>query len=131
MASPHGTTRIVYSASVNAPFRDVEMRSYRQLPNGIAVANFLEGNSYINVTANGTTTIKTGIGTFCALMINTKGGSGNTVTIYDNTAASGTKICTIDTTSSLTFLPYNAAFATGLTIVMATGTPADITIMYI
>lgn len=127
------TARVVYSASPsNVPLTDLFVRSYRQLPNGIAQAAFQEGNAYLNITANTAgTTVKTGQGTLVAVMINTKGASGNVVTFYDNTAASGTKIATIDTTSSLTYLPYNAAFTIGLTVVMATGTPADITLMYL
>lgn len=127
------TARVVYSASPsNVPLTDLILRSYREVPNGVAIAGFAEGNSYLNVTANTAgTTIKSGQGTLVAVMINTKGASGNVLTMYDNTAASGTKIATIDTTASLTFLPYNAAFGTGLTIVLATGTAADLTFTYL
>jgi len=65
-----------------------------------------------------------------AITINTKGASANTATVYDNTAGSGTKIATIDTTASVGTLRFDAAFSTGLTIVTATGTAADITVLY-
>lgn len=127
------TARVIYSASPsNVPVTDLIVRSYRQMPNGIAIAGFAEGANFLNVTANtAATTIKTGAGTLVAVMINTKGASGNVLTMYDNTTNSGTKIATIDTTASLTFLPYNAGFSTGLTIVLATGTAADLTFTYL
>jgi hypothetical protein len=54
-----------------------------------------------------------------------------TVTIYDNTAASGTKIETITVPSSPApvTLTYDVAFNTGLTIVTATAS-GDITVAY-
>lgn len=87
--------------------------------------------SYRNLAANATTTVKSGAGVLHAIVVNTAGGSANTCTIYDNTAGSGTKIGTINTTAFVTAWVYNAAFATGLTIVMATGTAADITVVYL
>jgi hypothetical protein len=86
--------------------------------------------SYQNLNANGTTVIKSAPGWLHSLTINTKGASGNTATIYDNTAASGTKIATIDTTAQIQSLLFDAAFTTGLTIVLATGTAADLTVSY-
>ena len=55
----------------------------------------------------------------------------NTATVYDNTAGSGTKIATIDTTlGRAVALILDVAFATGLTVVTATGTAADLTVAY-
>ena len=88
------------------------------------------GFNYKNLSANGTTTIRTGAGILHAISINTKGASANVCTVYDNTAASGTKIATIDTTVTYGPLIYDANFLTGLTIVLATGTAADITVSW-
>lgn len=88
-------------------------------------------NSYLNVAAGtATTVVKSGAGTLASITINTKGASSNTLTVYDNTAGSGTKIATIDTTVAAITLNFNVAFATGLTIVSATGTGADYTVAY-
>lgn len=88
------------------------------------------GYTYANLAANGTTTVKSGVGTLHAITINTKGASANTATVYDNTVASGMKIATIDTTDGVGTITYDVAFGTGLTIVLATGTAADITVAY-
>lgn len=88
-------------------------------------------NSYLNVAAGtATTVVKSGAGIFASITINTKGASSNTLTVYDNTAGSGTKIATIDTTAAQVTLNFNVAFAAGLTIVSATGTGADYTVAY-
>lgn len=81
-----------------------------------------------NLAANGTTTVKSGAGILHSISINTKGVT-NTATVYDNTAGSGTKIATIDTTLSQDTLVYDGAFATGLTVVLGGGTPADLTVV--
>jgi hypothetical protein len=79
------------------------------------------GRSFTNITTATTTTIKSGKGNLHAMCINTDAGSA-TITAYDNTAGSGTKIFTI--TNPVTLLSmgpicatYDLAFATGLTIV--------------
>jgi hypothetical protein len=86
--------------------------------------------NYSNLAANGTTTVKSGAGLLHSVCINTKGATGNTATLYDNTSGSGTKIGTIDTTAQVQTLLYDVAFTTGLTIVLATGTSADLTVSY-
>ena len=83
-----------------------------------------------HISANTTTTAKSGAGTLHTIVINTKGIT-NTATVYDNTAGSGTILAVIDTTLSTTAFVYDVAFATGLTIVTAGGTPADLTVSYI
>lgn len=83
-----------------------------------------------HISTNATTAVKSGAGFLHAVTINTKGASSNVLTLYDNTAASGTVIATIDTTSASVTLTYDSAFSTGLTAVTATGTAADITITY-
>jgi hypothetical protein len=92
----------------------------------LAVQN--AGNSYNNITTATTTTVKTGAGVLESVIINSAG-TGSSITIYANTAGSGTKIATLTAEAQIA-IPYNLAFATGLTVVTASGTPANITIVY-
>jgi hypothetical protein len=85
------------------------------------------GYSFNNITTATTTTVKSGAGTFHALVINTKG-SASTATIYDSTTGSGTKIATVDTSLGTSTILYDVAFTTGLTIV--TVATADITAVF-
>lgn len=88
-------------------------------------------DSYLNVAAGtATTAVKVGAGTLVRIVINTKGASSNTLTVYDSLAGSGTKIATIDTTTAVVALEFGVAFGIGLTIVSATGTGADYTAVY-
>lgn len=87
-------------------------------------------NSYARITTNTTTTVKSGAGTLASITIGTSGASANTITIYDSLAGSGTVISLVNGTMSPGTLAYNVAFGTGLTIVTATGTCADITVGY-
>jgi hypothetical protein len=82
------------------------------------------------ISANGTYVIARGKCVFGRLTINTKGASSNTITIYDSTTGSGTKVATIDSTSAIGSLFYDVQLLNGLTIVVATGTAADITVSY-
>jgi len=88
------------------------------------------GWSVSHKATNATTTAKSGAGVLHAITINTKGASSNTITVYDNTAGSGTVMAVIDSTASVGTLIYDASFATGLTVVTATGTAPDITVTY-
>jgi hypothetical protein len=92
------------------------------------VATATGGYSFSNITTATTTTSKSGAGYLRNITVNT-GGAGSTLTVYDNTAGSGTKIATIDT-STVGTKTYDIAFATGLTLVSASGTPADITVAW-
>ena len=88
-------------------------------------------SSYAHLNSTGTTTIKSGAGILRRVVINTKGGAFNTFTVYDNTSGSGTVIAAIDTANGVSGnFEYNVAFSTGLTVVGATGTSADITVIY-
>lgn len=90
-----------------------------------------DANIYQNVAAGtATTTVKSAPGILVAIVINTKGASSNTLTVYDNTAGSGTKIATIDTVNVTGAIRFDVAFRTGLTLVSATGTGADYTVVY-
>jgi hypothetical protein len=85
---------------------------------------------YTHVNSNTTTVVKSGPGLLHSITINSKGATGNTATVYDNTSGSGTVIAVIDTTSQIQTLLFDIGFTTGLTIVTATGTAADITVSW-
>jgi len=63
-----------------------------------------------------------------SVTINTKGATGNTLTIYDGVDATGAVIAVIDTTSALGTFLFDILALTGLFAVLASGTAADITI---
>lgn len=102
--------------------------------------------SYDAVTATGTTTVKSGAGFIHLFTINNpvqlaSATTASTIVVYDNTAASGTKIGTIALPLSAnltTALPitvrWDASFATGLTFSITLGTSGswtpDITVTY-
>jgi hypothetical protein len=85
--------------------------------------------SYQNISTATTTVVKSGPGQLHSICVNTAAANG-TITVYDNTAASGTKISTITSYASVPgcFL-YDTAFWLGLTIVTATATP-DVTVSF-
>jgi hypothetical protein len=80
-----------------------------------------------NITTATTTVVKSGKGYLNLITINTT--TAFAITIYDNTAASGTKIATIAASPAIgsTFV-YQGKFNTGLTIVTAGA--SDITVSY-
>lgn len=90
-----------------------------------------EGYSFKHLAANATTVVKTGSGVVSAVLLNTIGGSSNTLTLYDGLSASGTVIAIIGTTVAAARFPIGVLFVTGLTVVIATGTAADVTIVYL
>lgn len=92
--------------------------------NGMSV-----GWSYKNITTAATTDVKASPGILRGIVIN-KPGSSDTLTVYDNTAASGTKIASITVNSSTTFYPFHATCQVGLTVVSG-GTPGDYTVIYV
>lgn len=82
------------------------------------------GSSFANVTTATTTTHKSGAGRLLSVCLGTNAGNGHTLTLYDNTAGSGTTITTITTSGGS--VPGNCMkpdlyFSTGLTSV-TTGT---------
>lgn len=84
---------------------------------------------YANITTDATTTVKSGSGILHTICINTPAAT-ETVTIYDNTAGSGTKIGSMTSFASVQGCnTYDVAFSTGLTIVTATAA-GDITVAY-
>lgn len=79
-----------------------------------------DAHKFTNITSATTTAIKSGEGKLVRITINTKATSG-VVTIYDNTAGSGTTIGTITNPGTLLdnaqTYEYGVHFRTGLTIV--------------
>lgn len=88
-------------------------------------------NSFANIAGAATTVVKSGAGTLDRIVVN-KAVASSTVTVYDNTAASGSKIATVTNPALLHadqyVLDYGCAFATGLTVV--TSGADDITVIY-
>jgi hypothetical protein len=85
--------------------------------------------NYSNINTNTTTTVKSGAGILHSITVNGTG-AGETVTVYDNTSGSGTKIATITPAAGSTLI-FDCKFSTGLTVVTAGTTPADLTINYL
>ena len=106
------------------------------LPTGAATESTLAAlsnkfdNDFANINTNTTTTVKSGAGVLKRIVVNKIGTSSNTCTIYDNTTAAGTIIGKIDPLHTQMVFEYDVVFNTGLTIVTATGTAADLTIVY-
>lgn len=96
-------------------------------------------NSFINLTGNATTTVKSGPTALVQIIINTNN-SGGTVTIYDSLSASGTQVgrMQIGTPSgalgaglqSPGVYIYGIQLALGLTIVTAGAAGNNITVLY-
>lgn len=106
-----------YSREVYAPtFED----------NAIGVAKVEQRFSYANITSATTTTVKSGAGFLHAITINTT--AAGTITIYDNTAGSGTKIGTLKASIGEQTFTLNVSFGTGLTLVTAAA--SDVTVSY-
>lgn len=95
------------------------------------MAQVVGNNQFTHIAAGtATTTVVSRNGTLHGITINTKGATGNTLTVYDNTAGSGTVIAIIDTTGATANLIYDVQFVNGLTVVSASGTGADLTIAW-
>lgn len=117
-----------------AEFKNYEVVSFQRDATDVSLSG-----SFNNITTNTTTTVKTGYGTLHSMTINNTAlisVANLTLTVYDNTAASGTKIGTwtvpFGLTSALPFtIPVNARFNTGLTVVTSGPTvAADITVSF-
>jgi hypothetical protein len=99
-------------------------------PVSLAAVPLPPGFSVNNITTSTTTVVKSGAGVLHGVTINLKGTVASTVTIYDSLTGSGTKIGTVDSLTLSGAFFYDAAFATGLTVV-TTGTAApDVSITY-
>lgn len=119
-------------ADANGNQRVVEQYApaYEDNVNGIAKVN--QVFSATNITGTTTTTPKSAAGLLHGIIINQAVATG-TIVVYDNTAASGTKLATIiqpgTVLQTVQPITYNALFTTGLTIVTS-GTAQDITAVW-
>lgn len=101
-------------------FQDVRLASYRSNPDGSYSQLNGEGAgvwNFKNLTGSNTTVVKSSAGQLYGFYVGTATGN---ITIYDNTAASGTKILdtsAVPTAGAVVKLP--AGFSTGLTIVLS------------
>lgn len=95
-----------------------------------APAQIYRSDSYLNITGQATTVVKSGAGTLSRLVLNAPTAT-EVITIYDNTAASGTIIgkITIPASPQPVSIEFGVAFATGLTILTATAS-SDLTVVY-
>lgn len=86
--------------------------------------------NYLNITGTSTTTVKSGTGVLHNLTFNNPQAT-EVLTLYDNTAASGTKIGTITIPASpaIVTIQYDIQFTTGLTIVSTTAS-SDVTVSF-
>ena len=87
------------------------------------------GSGYRHIAANGTLLCKSGAGVLRRIVINKKGTGANTLTVYDSLTGSGTIVAVIDTTINPGVWEFGLAFTTGLTVVLATATAADLTVV--
>ena len=94
------------------------------------VAAYGGNHSFLNLAAAATTTVKTGSGLLHTINVTTAGAAGSTITVYDNTAGSGTVIATIDGTVLQSYL-FDSEFLTGLTVVIAGSTAPKVTFSYL
>jgi len=85
-------------------------------------------NKSTRITTNTTQTLKTGPGILSRLTVGIPG-TATTITIYDNTTASGTIIAVVNTVQ-VASMYFDAEFTTGLTVVTAGTTPADLSVGY-
>lgn len=83
-------------------------------------------NNYAYISSATTTTIKSGAGFLHTLTI--LGGTAGVVTVYDNTAGSGSVIAAFGSTNALQTYTFDVTYATGLTVVTAAGT--QLTVSY-
>ena len=96
-------------------------------------SNDQSDNKTYNITTIGTT-ILPGKFVLVRIIINTKGASSNTATIYDSTEAIGAnaerKKGKLDTTANVGTIECGFTCFDGIYIVVATGTAPDITVVY-
>lgn len=85
-----------------------------------AIRSYPHGGAVTVISTATTTTVKSGAG--IVREIRTIGGTLGNVTVYDNTAGSGTAIVPTVTPDKAQMLIQNGAFSTGLTIVTAAAT---------
>ena len=121
-----GASAAVSEVSSTTPLPTQEIYAPGYEDNTVGVAKVEQRFSYSNITTATTTTVKSGAGFLHAITINTT--AAGAITIYDNTAASGTKIGTLKASIGEQTFILNVSFGTGLTIVTAAA--SDVTVSY-
>lgn len=118
--------------------------NYKTLANKLINSEALQYRaSYSRITGNTTSTVKSGVGVLRGIIIGNNS-SGGTVTVYDNTAGSGTVIMRLQCGTAaggllsstgipapLLIGPLGIKFTTGLTVVTAGASSNDITMEYL
>lgn len=96
-------------------------------------------DKFYNITGNGIVTIPNPTNPrrrwyLKRIVINTKGASSNVATLYDSDEDTGAnaeqRIGAIDTTVQPGFIDYDLILQKGIYIVLATGTAANLTVIY-
>lgn len=82
-------------------------------------------SAYISTAT--TTVVKSGEAILGRIIVN--GGTTGTITVYDNTAASGSVIADFDTTNALAVYEFGCICSTGITIVTSAAT--KLTVLYV
>ena len=80
----------------------------------------------LNLAAAATPVVKTGPGVLHAIIVNAT--IAGTITLYDSTTASGTKMATLKASIGENTYRYICTFLAGLTIVLAAA--SDVTVVY-
>jgi len=97
-------------------------------PTGVSTGNDYistkSENNYYTISSATTLTVKSGSGTIHAL--NILGGTLGAITVYDNTAGSGTQIIPTFTPTDPISITLDESFATGCTVVTASATIINI-----
>ena len=98
------------------------------------VTVFPGGNAFVNITAAAptTTAVSAAPAVLVRIVVN-KAAANGTITVYDNTAASGTIAALVTMPATLLanqfVFEYGVAMSTGITVVTATAAQ-DITVVY-
>jgi hypothetical protein len=93
----------------------------------LAVQN--AGNSFANITTATTTAVKASAGVLVRVIVGTAG-AGSTLTIYNNTGAGTDAPIATMTTAAQGSFEFNVTCSAGIKVVSASGTPANITVVY-
>lgn len=86
--------------------------------------------TYAHIATSTTSVVKAGAGYLHSINVNTRGTVASIITVYDNTAGSGTVIAVIDSLNLSGTFVLDVAFSTGLTIVTTGTVPPDVTVSY-
>lgn len=87
-------------------------------------------NSAAHITTSTTTVVKASPGLLVSVCVNTKGASSSTLKVEDALTDTTPIVAVMDTTTAVGCQTFNRAMTVGITIVTATGTPGDYTIVY-